>query len=123
MPSLNIILTGCNETKFQHFAKAHALGEEIQAKQRDDRLVCTLPVERMEDFYSVLKEEALHGWQNPKDENVLEFDSAYFPQNATSFQPMRQLRGKLAARLAVQMEELPPAHAVPLTVFGAEDDD
>jgi hypothetical protein len=123
MPDIRIILTGCDQEQLQRYAKSHAAWGKVrlQAAPHGHKLVCTLPAEQLQEFYGLLEAEALHGWQSPDDEDVLDFDSAYFPHNQSSFQPMRQLRGRTAALRSRRMNSLPAARAVPRIVFGTED--
>lgn len=121
MPSLNIVITGCSEGAFRQFTTKTRLGS-VTCRQKERKLVCTLPSGQLGEFYSTIKSEADKGWKNPDDEDTLAFDSAYFPKSEEEVQPVRQLRGRVAARLARKMAQLPPARAVPYNVFGPEDE-
>ena len=124
MSSLRIIVTGCRDAEFSAFLRSRPLLDQIECESSADRkLTCTLPEESMEPLFETLREQAERSWSDPDDDSVLAFDCAYFPNSLTKFQPMRQLRGRVAARMARQMKNLPPARAVPLTVFGPEEDD
>ncbi|MGB3119123.1 MAG: hypothetical protein WBE58_09900 [Verrucomicrobiales bacterium] len=124
MPSLRIIVTGCRDAEFSAFLRSRPSLGRIECESSADRkLTCTLPEESMEPFFETLREQAEKSWSDPDDDSLLAFDCAYFPNSLTQFQPMRQLRGRVAARMARQMKNLPPARAVPLTVFGPEEED
>ncbi len=121
MRHLRIIVTGCKDTEFSAFMqRVPALGSIDCKRAVDRKLMCTIEADQLESFYDTLRKEAEKAWNNPDDESALAFDSAYFPVSSTVLQPMRQLRGRVAARMSRQMEGLPPARAVPLTVFGPD---
>lgn len=118
MPFHSIIITGCSLKSFEEFARTELQGvvEECRVDERD--LVCRVPQSKLEYAFSRLKEEAKKGWENPDNEKALHFDSAFFPKSEEKLEPMRQLRGLIAARLARKKDNLPPAYATPGFVFG-----
>jgi len=118
MSSLSIVITGCTAPEFRTFKeRAHLANVECEAV--DHELVCTLPAEMLETMFLTLEQEAGKGWQNPDRHDTLAFDSAFFPSSAEALQPVRQLRGQVAARLARKREQLPPARALPGVILGA----
>ena len=117
MPSLNFMITGCSGPALERFkAKVHL--DTMTIEQEGDKLVCFFPSTDLDRVFGSLEIEAKNGWKTPDDTEVLAFDSAFFPHSPQSIQPMRQLRGQVAARLARKRVNLPPARALPKDIFG-----
>ena len=120
VPFLNFIITGCTTPALESF-KARVHLDRVTIAPEGDKLVCSFPSDQLDDVFGSLESEARKGWQAPDDTAVLAFASAFFPCSRESIQPMRQLRGQVAARLARKSRSLPPARALPRGIFGANE--
>lgn len=120
MSAVHIVITGCAKHEFVSFQKRKQEFSKVKCTEDDAELHCELPPELLEPMFDELKAEAMRGWSQKPRRGVLAFDNAFFPASTTQMQPVRQLRGLLAARLARQKENLPPACCTPGLIFGTK---
>ena len=116
MDHLTVVITGCKNDQLLGFAKNLHISPLSFSFDGPDTVGKLTPGEA-DLLYNALNDAAKAAWQD-ESADVLEFDSAFFPASATAIHPVRQLRGKVAARLSRRRDNLAPACASPGLIFG-----
>ncbi|WP_038164462.1 hypothetical protein [Verrucomicrobium sp. BvORR106] len=116
MDHLTVVITGCkNDQLLGLLNDLHIAQTSFEFDGLD--AIGTLTEANAKVLYAALDEAARTAWED-ESADVFEFDSAFFPAGPTAIHPVRQLRGKVAARLSRRRENLAPACASPGLIFG-----